>query len=304
MSVRDLCPNMIKRILYHGSQINAIASILTDEFKYTRRAFYGMGIYFTDLIDYTSFYCGGSKFKNRRLQFGKTVPINSTFSLIASEVFYDKNKLKQIEDKNLLVPELDEFPTHKDLERKYPDKIVEPNGIHFIRVDSHGNPLKKKDFLQYKYKGGFYGNEYAITEKYQIFPIYSFTLKRNEYFVLWRDPNFFEKNKFSKFLLERKLFCTEKGNMNIYFENSIEDALKFLLRRKYNKVILISNIGLDLSGKKFVEIARKIFGFDLMVLFFSANKEHLKWIQQFPNCVYTNSSKIYEDYITNFNENG
>ena len=66
--------------------------------------------------------------------------------------------------------------------------------------------------------------------------------------------------------------------MNIYFENSIEDALKFLLKRKYNKVILISNIGKDLSGKKFVEIARKIFGFNLIVLFFSTNEEHLKWI--------------------------
>ena len=73
--------------------------------------------------------------------------------------------------------------------------------------------------------------------------------------------------------------------MNIYFENSIEDALKFLLKRKYNKVILISNIGKDLSGKKFVEIARKIFGFNLIVLFFSNNEEHFKWIQNFPNCL-------------------
>ena len=92
--------------------------------------------------------------------------------------------------------------------------------------------------------------------------------------------------------------------MNIYFENSIEDALKFLSKRKYNKVILISNIGLDLSGKKFVEIARKIFGFNLMVLFFSANNNHLKWVQKFSNCLYTNSSAIYEEYILNFNEKG
>ena len=100
------------------------------------------------------------------------------------------------------------------------------------------------------------------------------------------------------------MFCLEKANMNIYFEDSMEDALKFLVKRKYNKVILISNIGLDLSGKKFVEIARKIFGFNLMVLFFSVNESHLKWVQKFPNCLYTNASSIYEEYILNFNEKG
>ena len=92
--------------------------------------------------------------------------------------------------------------------------------------------------------------------------------------------------------------------MNIYFETSTEEALKFLLRRQFNKVILITSIGLDLSGKRFVEIARKIFGFDLMVLFFSANEAHLKWIQKFQNCLYTAQSDFYEEYITNFNKDG
>ena len=300
-SKRDSCPNVIKRILYHGSQIDPISSILTDEFKYTRRAFYGMGIYFSDIIDYISFYCGGNTFDNRRKNFGNIIPINSTFSFIASEVFYNKNKFKQIDNFDLLVSELNDFPTYEDLKEKYPHQMVKPNGIHFIRVENNnGQPLSENQYLERK-KSEFVGNEYVITEKYQIFPIYSLTLKRNEYFVLWRDPNFFKKNNFSNFLNERKLFCLEKANMNIYFENSIEDALKFLSKRKYNKVILISNIGFDLSGKKFVEIARKIFGFNLMVLFFSANNEHLKWIQKFPNCLYTNSSAIYEEYILNFN---
>ncbi len=301
---RNSCPNVKKRILYHGSQIDPISSILTEEFKYTRKAFYGMGIYFTDIIDYIPFYCGGTELKNRRNNFGKNIPVNSTFSLIASEVFYDINKFKQINNLILGVLELNYWPTYEDLKENYPDKMIEPNGIHFIRVDNDGRPLSEDKFLLAKKEGKFAANEYAITEKYQIFPIYSLTLKRNEYFVLWRDPNFFNENQFSKFLIDRKLFIAEKANMNIYFENSIEDALKFLLKRKYNKVILISNIGKDLSGKKFVEIARKIFGFNLMVLFFSVNEEHLKWIQKFPNCLYTNASSIYEEYILNFNEKG
>ena len=263
-----------------------------------------MGIYFSDIIDYIAFYCGGTGLSNRRDNFGSIVPVNSTFSFIASEVFYDKNKFKQIKDMSLNVPELEHFPSYNELKTKYSDKMVESNGIHFIRVNDDRYALTERDFYDKKRKGEFLGNEYAITEKYQIFPIYSLTVKRNEYFVLWRDPNFKGKNEFSDYLKKRKLFCMEKANMNIYFESSTEESLKFLLQRKYNKVILITSIGLDLSGKRFVEIARKIFGFDLMVLFFSANQEHLKWIQKFQNCLYTDQSNFYEEYITNFNKDG
>ena len=302
---RNACPNIVKRILYHGSQIDPISKILTDEFKYTRKAFYGMGIYFSDIIDYISFNCEGTELENSRKNFGNIAPVNSTFSFIASEVFYDKNKFRQIKDMSLCIPELEHFPSYNELKTKYSDKMIEPNGIHFIRVTDDRDALTERDFFNKKRKGEFLGNEYAITEKYQIFPIYSLTVKRNEYFVLWRDPNFQGKNIFSDYLKERKLFCMEKSNMNIlYFESSTEEALKFLLRRKYNKVILITSIGLDLSGKRLVEIARKIFGFDLMVLFFSENQQHLKWIQKFKNCLYTAQGNFYEEYITNFNKDG
>ena len=303
-SKRDASTNNSKRILYHGSQIDPISKILTDEFKYTRKAFYGMGIYFSDMIDYIAFYCGGTGLSNRRDNFGSIVPVYSTFSFIASEVFYDKNKFKQIKDMSLNVPELDHFPSYNEIKRKYSDKMVEPNGIHFTKVNDEGSVLTEKDICDNNYKGEFVGNEYVITEKYQIFPIYSLTVKRNEYFVLWRDSNFKGENYYSDYLQRRKLFCMEKANMNIYFESSIEESLKFLLRRQYNKVILITSIGLDLSGKRFVEIARKIFGFDMMVLFFSANEDHLKWIQKFQNCLYTDQSNFYEEYITNFNKDG
>ena len=74
-------------------------------------------------------------------------------------------------------------------------------------------------------------------------------------------------------------------------ENSFEKALEIILRKKYNKIILISNIGLDLSGKRFIEVARKILNFPVIGLFFSSNLDHLKWIKDFPNVlimVYSN----------------
>ena len=298
------CQNMIKKILYHGTQKDSIASILTNEFRYAKRAFYGMGIYFTESIDYVTFYCGGNNFYNRRDNFGKIIGINDNFSFIASEIFYDQTKLKQIKDKSLLIEDLDIYPTYEYLKINYPDKMIEPNGVHYIQVDVNGDPI---DDNAYKYKlqnGEFIADEYAITELYQIFPIYSLTLKRNEYFVLWRDPNFEGQNIFSESLIQLKLFLNQKANMNIYYETSTEEALKFLWRRRYNKVILITSIGPDQSGKVFVDIARKIFQFDIMVLFFALNTNHLEWIKNYNNCLYTNNKDILKEYITNFNEYG
>ena len=42
----------------------------------------------------------------------------------------------------------------------------------------------------------------------------------------------------------------------------------------------------------------------MLVLFFSANKKHLQWIQNFPNALYTNSTSFYEKYVKNYNEKG
>ena len=84
---------------------------------------------------------------------------------------------------------------------------------------------------------------------------------------------------------------------------SIEEALKFVIRKKKenDKIIFITNIGLDLSGKRFIEIVRKIYKFDIMVLFYSSNTDHFKWIKDFPNCLYADRPELLEEYVTNYN---
>ena len=57
-----------------------------------------------------------------------------------------------------------------------------------------------------------------------------------------------------------------------------------------------------MSGKRFVEIARKIYGFDLIVLFYSSSE--YEFIKNFPNCLYTTLKEFYQKYITNFNKEG
>ena len=299
----EKCPNCVVRYLFHGTQIDPISKIITTGFLYTRKAFYGMGIYFSDMLDYISFYAGGKDYDTRRQNFNKILPINETFSCVSAEVYYSQSKKKEIFDFSLHVPTLDHFPTYDEIRLNYKDKMVEKNGVHFAKVEPNQGQVRKRDeIINDTKKGKFLGTEYVITEFSQILPLYGLTFKRNEYFVIWRDPHFKGDNEFSNYLKERKLFIYETAKMNAYFESNTEKALEIIKRKKFNKIILISNIGLDLGGKKFVEVARKILGFNVMVLFFSANRNHFSWLKEFPNALYTDNSDFYKQYILKYNE--
>ena len=292
--------NQFVKYLFHGVQTDPISNKIINGLLYSRKSLYGMGIYFSDILDYISF-----RSHNNNYNYGKIIPVNNTFSCISAEVNYSKHKEMYIVDDSFYVKTLDHFPTYEELKENYPDKMVEKNGINYAVVDPiKGKLRKKEEILSKENKGKFYGTEYVITEMDQILPLFGLTFKRNEYLVIWRDNHFKGENKFSNFLKDRKLFIYEYAKMNVYFENSIEKALEIIKRKKYNKIILISNIGLDLSGKKFVETARKILGFNVMVLFFSVNQNHFSWLQNFPNALYTSNDGFYKKYILNYNEKG
>ena len=138
------CPSCEVRYLLHGTRIDPIAKILTDEFKYTRKCFYGMGVYFTDMIDYASFYCGGDSLSNRRDLWNKIIPVGESISCIASEVFYDNDKKHKIFEANVI--ELNHFPTYDEIKRNYGNQMVEKNGINFIEVETiYGHSFKSKE---------------------------------------------------------------------------------------------------------------------------------------------------------------
>ena len=130
---------------------------------------------------------------------------------------------------------------------------------------------------------------------------------KNEFYVVWRDPNFNNKNPYASYLNDRTLFIKE-NKIEVYPIATIEEALNMILKKRREnlnkKVILISNIGLDYSGKRLVEIVREIIGFNLIVLFFSKNKSHLQKenMKNFPNFLYTDTSKFYEKFISRYNK--
>ena len=176
-------------------------------------------------------------------------------------------------------------------------------GVNYVRIEpNYGRVRNQNNIIQDKKEGRFLGTEYVITEKDQILPLYGLTFKRNEYFIIWRDPNFGNESQYSKFLKYQKLFVYKYAKMNIYFEESTEKALEIIVKKRFNKIILITSIGLDLSGLKFVEVARGILGFDAVVLFFSQNKDYLKYIQKIPNSLYTDNMAFFQEYIMNYNK--
>ncbi len=82
-----------------------------------------------------------------------------------------------------------------------------------------------------------------------------------------------------------------------------EEALNLIKRKKYNKIILISNVGTDYGGIEFILKARKILENDVIALFLAYNKNHLDWIKHFKNSFFSNDPTFYERYLNCFDNN-
>jgi len=51
-----------------------------------------MVIYFSDMLDYVSFYAGGKDYNPRRENFGSVLQANIIFSCVSAEVYYSQSK--------------------------------------------------------------------------------------------------------------------------------------------------------------------------------------------------------------------
>ena len=281
---RNNCPNKKDLVLFHGTDINSISEILTDMFKPANRAIFGKGVYFTDSLDYVWYYGSGKRIGDKP-NFNRIPKLDEKFNFIASAVFYDKDHFKRVCD--------DEYSPKKN----------EIN--HALAESEYGHPIREIQPDETK----FYGKEYVkIADENQILPMLSVTMKRVEYCVIWRDNNF-SKNPvynnsfdaiFKKFLKERLQYIQKMSKYNIYPCETTDEAINLIKRKKYSKIILISNVGTDLGGKDFVTKARNIIGSDVITLFLAYKETHLKWIKNFKNAIFSNEPKYYEEYIDSF----
>ena len=277
---RNECPNRYDKILYHGTNIEFLSCILTDFFKKsTESCQHGEGIYFTNLIDYAWYYGGVTN----RANLNKIPEVDTPFTLIASHVYYDQTKMRQV------------------FNYEYTPK---KNEINFAYVNAETETISQPE------KNKFYGTEFVVWDHDQICPFLGAKLIRNEYCVIWRDDNFSNEaiynnefdEIFKKFLKERMKYIKQMAKYNIYPCSTTNEALSLVERKKYNKIILLSNAGPNLEGKQFVEMARKIIGNNVIVLFLAYNIDHLNWIKNYKNAIFSNEPKFYEDYLQCFND--
>ena len=280
---RKNCPYRIDKILYHGTSIEPISCILTGYFRKSVDKCYqhGKGVYFTDTLDYCWFY-GGEK--SNRCNKNKIPERGETFTLIANSIYYNKKGFRQVYD------------------YKYTPK---KNEINFALAKSDFSTIKGEPD-----RSKFYGTEYVIWDLDQICPFIGAKLRREEFCVIWRDNNFSSKpiynNEFDKlfkqFLAERMKYVEQYAEHNIYPCETTDEAIKLVKRKKYNKIILISNVGSDLGGKKFIDEARKIIGNNVIALFLAYNTNHLNWITNYENALFSNSPNFYEEYLNCFSK--
>jgi surface protein len=241
---KNKCPNKDIKILLHGTQVNAITHILADNINHARKHIFGVGAYFTDNLDYVWFYGGRN---DNRENFYKIPKVNDFFTCVASEIYYDKSKLQTLDYAH------DRF-------RNMP---VPKKGIRCVYVDYLSSAINKDQLNNYK---GFIGKEYILTEKRQYCPLYGITFRRVEYLVIWRDYNFnlSNPNNYSNFEEMKefhrviKKYIYRELNSKIYYTQTNEEALELLDRKKYNKVILMTNG--NNNGVNFINEARRIIG--------------------------------------------
>ena len=293
------CKNCTTKFVYHGTKIKYSSSILTDNFLVGKDCWYGLGIYFTDQLKYARYYWNGWKYMN------KIPKMNESFSLVASEIFYDKTKFKQIYDYNYAI-KLKDFPKDEQIFGQFKNKTVQKDGVHFVEVEGENTQVitqNKKiltidnNIIELSTKS-FKGREYVVTYKEQILPTYGLTFQRTDFCIIWRDNHFPKGNIYSKELKEYKKYAKEMQNYNLYPAHSTLEALKLVWKKKYNKIILISNCGDKINdeyeGKIFADKARKILGFNAFILFFGSWEGHLNWIKNYPNCLFTNIPDFYK----------
>ena len=74
-----------------------------------------------------------------------------------------------------------------------------------------------------------------------------------------RDSNFKNSSRWEEALKNNKQTISKMIGYNLYTESDTKEALKLVWRKRFNKIILISNAGKDLEGKKFVDKVRQIY---------------------------------------------
>ena len=281
---KQLCRNTETRILLHGTNVDSITKILKTQFYNANVHIFGIGTYFTDMIDY-SWYYASENIKNRRENFYRIPRVGESFSVVASIIYYDKTKLQKVYNCDTR------------------DQEVDTNGIRCAHVDYRSAIMTYNQLIGYN---RFIGNEFCITDKNQILPLYGITFRRIKYLVIWRDynfnlnnPNHYNDNDFQKmqeFHREIKKIVSRELDSKIYYIQTTEEALNLIKRKKYNNIIILTNG--NNNARDFILNARKIIKANAIVgvtVFDVA--QHISWVRNMPNTLLLNGLDFHKKFF-------
>ena len=147
----------VSRFVFYKTQIDPLSKTIIKNLVYSRQPFYGMGLYFSDMLDFLSFYSGGDNYEKVIKNYGKTLPINETFYCIGTEINYSKENITDIYEYNLekyYNAELDHFPTYMEIIENYSDKMVEQYSLHIARIEEFEPKIKNKEEINSENKKG------------------------------------------------------------------------------------------------------------------------------------------------------
>ena len=148
--------------------------------------------------------------------------------------------------------------------------IIDNYGAHLIYVESstkfhptninrlnyqsnnNNNPPNKKNFVT--------AFEYVFPRKEQIVPVFSVSVYRPDFFVLW----FNNVDEFNDYYHQIKHNC----EFNIYQKNNLDEAVEFVKMKKRNKLKLIVTVDDVEFCKKIIDQIRKRHKKNFYVLFF------------------------------------
>ena len=282
---KNKCPNREIKILYHGTQVDFAVEIVSNKFKEGKHKAIGKGIYFTDSLDYACNYA-------RKNKFGNIPNVGEAFTFVASEIYYDNTQIENINIntlRNYNNDRLDNIPVPKNGVRCCYGFF---NGAKYLNeIELNTRPI---------------GKEYLITEESQILPLYAVTVKRSKYLVIWRDYNFNSENpnhynlddfqKMQNFHREIKRIISREFDSKIYYVKTTEEALELIERKKYNKIIIITNG--NNNAKDFIKSARKIIGDDTIVAVSLYNIPlHISWLKTMKNTLVLNGIDLHYKFI-------
>ena len=283
------CINRVDKILFHGTKIDNVIGIISSQFRDASIVHQiGKGVYFTDSLDYIYFYAAEVETEDNYRKYrniNKIPKVGDSFSFVASEIYYNENKLEIVYD------------SRKE------DEYVDKKGIR-IAYDRYNTSILTKDQLQ-TFKG-FFAKEFVISDKSQILPLYAVTVERVEYLVIWRDYNFNEENpnnynfllfnEIQEFHRKIKKYISRELNTKIYYAKNDEEAMKILDRKKYNKIIILTNG--NNNGKDFIIKARNIIGSNAIAAVSVYDIEnHINWVRNMENVLILNGLDFHKKFF-------